>query len=164
MNNNNNNILFNNIFDTMGYNSYEKKIILSNFDDLSINNYANNLIDNISSSDTSIFYTDISDAIKDIHDHSSRIISFHQNEKEYNIKKNGIGGYKENISRQSLDLPNFVNDNHKKNISNNKKKMSKSPKNNGKKFKSNSGTSKLIRRIAITSRTYSFSFWCKSYD
>lgn len=90
MNNNNNNILFNNIFDTMGYNSYEKKIILSNFDDLSINNYANNLIDNISSSDTSIFYTDISDAIKDIHDHSSRIISFHQNEKEYNIKKHGI--------------------------------------------------------------------------
>ena len=90
MNNNNNNILFNNIFDTMGYNSYEKKIILSNFDDLSINNYANNLIDNISSSDTGIFYTDISDAIKDIQEHSSKVISFHQNEKEYNIKKHGI--------------------------------------------------------------------------
>ena len=123
MDNNSNDILFNNIFETMGYNSYEKKIILSNFDNLIINNYANNLMDNINNSETSIFYTDISDAIKDIHNHSSRIISFHQNEKEYNIKKNGIGGYKENISRQNLDLPNFVNDNHKKNMSNNIKKI-----------------------------------------
>ena len=86
-NNNNDDILFNNIFETMGYNSYEKKIILSNFDNLMINNYANNLMDN---SETSIFYTDISDAIKDIQEHSSKIISFHQNEKEYNIKKHGI--------------------------------------------------------------------------
>ena len=82
-NNNNNDILFNNIFETMGYNSYEKKIILSNFDNLMINNYANNLMDNINN-------TDISDAIKDIQEHSSKIISFHQNEKEYNIKKHGI--------------------------------------------------------------------------
>jgi len=89
-NNNNDDILFNNIFETMGYNSYEKKIILSNFDNLMINNYANNLMDNINNSETSIFYTDISDAIKDIQEHSSKIISFHQNEKEYNIKKHGI--------------------------------------------------------------------------
>ena len=58
-NNNNDDILFNNIFETMGYNSYEKKIILSNFDNLMINNYANNLMDNINNSETSIFYTDI---------------------------------------------------------------------------------------------------------
>ena len=103
MDNNSNDILFNNIFETMGYNSYEKKIILSNFDNLIINNYANNLMDNIiinnyannlmdniNNSETSIFYTDISDAIKDIQEHSSKIISFHQNEKEYNIKKHGI--------------------------------------------------------------------------
>ena len=75
-----------------------------------------------------------------------------------------FGSYKENIGKKSLDLPSFANDNYKKAADNNKKKMSKSPKNNGKKFKSISGTSKLIRRIAITSRTYSFSFWCKSYD
>ena len=90
MDNNSNDILFNNIFETMGYNSYEKKIILANFDHLIINNYANNLMDNINNSETSIFYTDISDAIKDIQEHSSKIISFHQNEKEYNIKKHGI--------------------------------------------------------------------------
>ena len=47
-------------------------------------------MDNINNSETSIFYTDISDAIKDIQEHSSKIISFHQNEKEYNIKKHGI--------------------------------------------------------------------------
>ena len=52
-----------------------------------------------------------------------------------------FGSYKENINKKNLDLPNFVNDN--------------------KKFKSTPNTSKLIRSIAITSRTYSISFWSK---
>ena len=88
--NDNNNIFFNNIFDNMGYNSYEKKIIFTNFDNAIINNYATSVVDTMDASQNSIFYTDISDAIRDIYDHSSKIISFHQNEKEYNIRKNGV--------------------------------------------------------------------------
>ncbi len=88
--NDNNNIFFNNIFDNMGYNSYEKKIIFTNFDNAIINNYATSVVDNMDASQSNIFYTDISDAIRDIYDHSSKIISFHQNEKEYNIRKNGV--------------------------------------------------------------------------
>lgn len=88
--NDNNNILFNEIFNNMGYNSYEKKIIFTSFDDSVISNYANNLIDNMYTSENNIFYTDISDIIRDIYDHSSKIISFHQNEKEYSIRKNGV--------------------------------------------------------------------------
>ena len=40
--------------------------------------------------ENNIFYTDISDTIRDIYDHSLKIISFHQNEKEYSIRKNGV--------------------------------------------------------------------------
>ncbi len=69
-----------------------------------------------------------------------------------------FGSYKENIGKKSLDLPSFTNDNYKKAADNNKKKMSKSPKNNGKKFKSNSGTSKLIRSIAITAGLLGLAF------
>ena len=69
-----------------------------------------------------------------------------------------FGSYKENIGKKSLDLPSFANDNYKKAADNNKKKMSKSPKNNGKKFKSNSGTSKLIRSIAITAGLLGLAF------
>ena len=74
--NDNNNILFNEIFNNMGYNSYEKKIIFTSFDDSVISNYANNIIDNMHTSENNIFYTDISDTIRDIYDHSSKIISF----------------------------------------------------------------------------------------
>lgn len=69
-----------------------------------------------------------------------------------------FGSYKENIGKKSLDIPSFANDNYKKAADNNKKKMSKSPKNNGKKFKSNSGTSKLIRSIAITAGLLGLAF------
>ena len=67
---------------------------------------------------------------------------------------------KENINKKNLDLPNFVNDNYRK-TNDNVKKTYKKPKNNNKKFKSTPNTSKLIRSIAITSRTYSISFWSK---
>ena len=77
------------------------------------------------------------------------------------ILKNVVfGSYKENINKKNLDLPNFVNDNYKK-TNDTIKKTYKKPENNNKKFKSTPNTSKLIRSIAITSRTYSISFWSK---
>ena len=42
-NNNNYNDIFNKVFNTMGYNSYEKKIIGSSFNNPLINNYIENV-------------------------------------------------------------------------------------------------------------------------
>ncbi len=68
------------------------------------------------------------------------------------------GSYRENISKKSLDLPSFANDNYKKASENNKKKMSKTSKHNNKKFKSNSSTSRLIRSIVISAGLIGLAF------
>ena len=90
-NNNNYNDIFNTVFNTMGYNSYEKKIIGSSFNNPLINNYIENVSDTLSyHEDKSLFFTDISDVVKDIYNNSSKILNSYQNEKQYIIDKNGI--------------------------------------------------------------------------
>ena len=71
----------------------EKNLIssYSNLNQNDINNYIENVSDTLSyHEDKSIFFTDISDLVKDIYNNSSKILNSYQNEKQYIIDKNGI--------------------------------------------------------------------------
>ena len=71
----------------------EKNLIssYSNLNQNDINNYIENVSDTLSyHEDKSIFFTDISDVVKDIYNNSSKILNSYQNEKQYIIDKNGI--------------------------------------------------------------------------